>query len=509
MPDVHIGVNDLHRLDEPGVDETIRLEFWRRGDLRHQLRPNGQAWAAKFVDKVSTEAPGPDPICLETHRRFGKSYFWCSKGSTRCISLPGQFVKYGAPGKEQARNIVVPNLMEVLRYCPQDLRPIPRGTTYRFRTKPRSRTGHLQDSEESVLQIEGLNDNPDKLRGEACDEFYMDEVRDVKDPEYVLNDVISWQFVGRLRPLVGMTSTPPKTMDHPWITKYLPEAINAGRFFRCRASENPDFTKEDEKIVLQIVGSKDSIAWQREAECRHVTDISDMIVPEWVDARKDCIREVKRPEYFLPDAVADFGFIDYTHILFGYVDFLEHRLVIEDEVRVHYETLGQIAARWRERELMVWPEPSDRARGHYRRLADSDPLALQSISKDHHLPVSPVIKYDKDAQLAQYRHAVQQRQIVIDPCCEQLIYQHDNGVWDEKRKKWESSATLGHCDGLAAAVYMLRMARFSKNPYPAKQRDIQRECFVREQLREYDEPGKYDSPVVRAFSRKKKRPRPR
>ena len=98
--------------------------------------------------------------------------------------------------------------------------------------------------------------------------------------------------------------------------------------------------------------------------------------------------------------------------------------------------------------------------------ADATLQQLIDFQTDHGLTVEPAMKHDKDATLATLRTNIQEEKIIIDPKCSRLIYQLENGVWNEERTKWLRSSELGHCDGVAALGYFVRMARWRKNPWP-------------------------------------------
>jgi len=449
---------------DPQFRRAYRDSLWYEGDLSFDLRRHGQTWIYDFIMAAYEEDPGPAPFCIETHRRLGKSHLGTSFCTSRSIRKPGQRCVYSAPTKEQALPIVRPNLATVLQTCPRPLKPKPNKWQYIFRN-PR----WPQPSEPSLIEIFGVNANPDAARGAFCDLLIVDEAGYINNLEYFMNDVMAFQFMGRERPMVIMLSTPPSTMDHPWITKYIPEAKAAGRHMVVKLSENPDVTPLDEVFVLQLCGSRESIAWRREAECEHVTDPDFMIVPEWLTARDNAIRSQERPSYYIPLISADLGWSDYSHILFGYVDFESQELVVVDEIWIHYESEGSIAAAIRLKEREAFSDSPLLSKTE--RIADTPPLTLHSLYNDHGVYFEAAWKHDSDTTLAQLRTAIQRGKVVVDPRCEQLIYQLDNGIWNEKRTDFVRSTTLGHCDGIKALAYANRQAPWDKNPFPDKRPD--------------------------------------
>src|SRR5690606_400644 len=118
-------------------------------------------------------------------------------------------------------------------------------------------------------------------------------------------EVLGFQFIGRDEPLLGMVSTPPRSMSHPFIVKYIPEAKARRRHLVIPASKNPDYTEQDKKVVIDICHGEDTIAYRREAECEHVTDEEAMVVPEWIKARASSFVEFEPPSYYFPMVTMD------------------------------------------------------------------------------------------------------------------------------------------------------------------------------------------------------------
>lgn len=463
------------QLEEALHDRDFRLAYrrslWYQGDLSAGLRPHGQLWLHNFVKSRHDTSPTAEPFLLETHRRLGKSNLGLRFLVSRGLKRPGQRMIYVAPTKKQAQPIVRPNMAVLCRGCPSRIRPRYQGEGYIIQN-PLWPPG----SEPSVIEIYGINTDPDAARGAHCDAAVIDEAGYVKRLEYFMGDVLAPQFVGRPDPLVLMLSTPPETMDHPFISHYIPEARSRGRYMGVKGSENPDFTYADEQVVLAFVGSKKSVSWRREVEIEHITDPSSMICPEWLDFREVSIEERGRPDAYIPLVSMDLGWSDFTHALFGYVDFRDQILVIEDEYFTHYESEGPIAEAIRAREAKLWTTTGQGFQGQVRRIADADPLVLRSFYDTFRLRFAPAIRHDKEATLASLRLLIAQQKLRIHPRCKSLIYQLDNGIWkdtpDGSKRDFIRSPTLGHCDGISALAYMNRQAPWKKNPFPPRAIDV-------------------------------------
>lgn len=484
----------------PEVAAAVKRELWYQGRLRYGLRRHGQRRAWDFVEAGQAKSPTPHPYVLEFHRRLGKSHLILMRMVARCLSRPEQRCLYGLPTERDALRIVIPNLARVLEDCPPELRPRKAGMTWYFENPAWGEAGKL-----SELSVIGINHNPEGGRGAGVDEACVDEAGYCEHLEHWLRNVVGPQFIGRHKPTLVLISTPPKTMDHPFIKTYIPLARSCGRYLKIPCSENDDFGEEDREICRIAVGREDSIAWRREMLCEHVTDPSAMIVPEWLDAEAELTREVERPVFFQPESAGDLGWEDYAHILFGYVDFRRQTLVVEDEIWRHYTTPGDLARMWREKEeaLYAGAPPEGPWENRFRvpylrnmlRLVDAPALTVAGLTHDHGLEVFAAAKHDRDATIAELRSVVQERRVVIHPRCEQLLYQLKNGIWDEKRRDWVRSSELGHCDGIAALGYMVRQARWRENPQPPRKvRYAEEETFLR--LDDDDVP---DHPIARLW----------
>jgi hypothetical protein len=167
------------------------------------------------------------------------------------------------------------------------------------------------------------------------------------------------------------------------------------------------------------------------------------------------------PTHFYPLASADVGYVDFFACLFGYVDFLEQKLIVEDEVVTKRKNTGEIVELIRAKEKALYgSHPSD-----IRRIADATPREIADLTQVYHLPFQAAERHDRESQLAVMRHNLAQGKIVIQERCRNLILQLGSGVRD-KNGKFERSESLGHCDAVAALVYMNRMASWHSNPYP-------------------------------------------
>jgi hypothetical protein len=448
----------LKNISEEEKRRLMQEELWYRGDLEYLLREQSQVPAYQFVHNWKTTNPDRlGPIVWNNHRRWGKSFALVCLCVERCLRYPNQEVRFGAPTFKQAVEIVQPLLRSVLNHCPEDMYPEKTGGRYKF-NNPRWGLPHA----ESALSIVSCKEGADDQRGLASDMVVLDECRDIDDLAYVIESVFLYHFSGRPNPLFILSSTPPNTTDHPWIDK-LYEAHREQRYFTMSVEQNKDFTKRDEEMLLAVCKTKESTTWRREALCEIVADEAAMIIPEFPRAKDITVVDSwPRPEWFFPHMAVDFGWIDMSAVLFGYIDFKNQLLIIEDEYVENYKTIGQIAAAIKEKEKNLGypdlPYP-------IRRFGDNDQLELANLRIDYQIPISSAEKYDRESAIALLRTKFQEGRIRIYNRCKNLIYQLENGLKDPKGK-FVRTEKCGHCDAIASLVYMNRMINWQANPYP-------------------------------------------
>lgn len=237
--------------------------------------------------------------------------------------------------------------------------------------------------------------------------------------------------------------------------------------------DNPQLTEQRKnQIVSRYIGGEEHPEFRREYLCEIIQDRDSVVIPEFdEESEKEIVREVDRPAYYDIYVAGDVGFKDLTAYLFGYWDWKNARLVIEDELVLdgtQYTTdslAGLIRAK--EYHLYQMQEP-------YLRIMDIDHRLIQDFQVHHNLFFVPTEKDNKEAAINQVRMLIAGKQIVIHPRCKNLIYQLKNATWDKNHKKFERigdslDKTLrgGHADAVDALIYLARNVDRSKNPYPS------------------------------------------
>lgn len=438
--------------------ERARNILWARGDVV-QLKLH----ATQLEMLKGFEASPARKYVINCSRRIGKSYFLCALSDRKARQKPGAQIKYAAPTAKAVRKIIKPIFNKLLSDCPKELRP-------RWSTADQA---YIYPNE-SMIHVAGTDQgNAENLRGTEADLAVVDEAGFIDELDYLIQDILLPQTLtcnGRIL----IASTPPKTPAHEYIQVYL-EAFTRGASITKTIYDNPLITKATIEEYMQESGGEHSTTWQREYLCEFVTDSESQIIPEFTDAkRRQLIKEVERPSHFDTYVGMDVGFEDLTFIVFGYWDFKNDRLVIEDEAvlqgqEVRTDNIASIVAN---REQDLWGKAA------YLKVSDNEPILLNDLSQLYNVSFAVTDKDEKDAQINNLRLLVVQNKLVIHPRCTSLIEHLKYGVWDKTRKKFARSKNYGHFDGIDALLYLARNVRRLKNPYPTQQHDINTEFFT-------------------------------
>lgn len=452
---------------DPAFRDGMHAQAIYAGNLSWVCRKHAQRDVYDFTGQWKVQHPDEaGPIVWNCHRGMGKSFLGLLMCVERCLKFPNQEVRFGSPTGVQTRDIAIPNLRLLLDLFPESCRelyPEKSGPSYSFRNPTWENKSAV-----STLHLVSCKDEAQSKRGPRSDFIFLDECRDIDDLTYVIDDVLWFHFTGRSSPLMILSSTPPDSCSHSYWTKYQAESEAEARYIRRNVEENQDFTKKDEKMLLAICKDKKSTTWKREALCLKVPNEKSMVIPEWVQdddevKRTSLFTEYQRPTHYFPHVVMDLGCMDNTAALFGYVDFEHAKLVVEDEVVVHYKSLGEIANLVKKKAAEVFPTPPFPLRW----IADNNGLELYTLRRDHQLYASAADRWDPEAGIAALRTKFVQGKIRINAKCKRLIEQLESGLKDERGKIIrDGNPEIGHLDAIMALVYMCRMIPWSRNPFP-------------------------------------------
>lgn len=442
--------------------KEARARLWEMGILEWKLDIT-QKKLYDFYNGVSEKT-----IVINCSRRLGKSYLLTIMALEQCIKYPRSIVKFLQPEVKMIRTNIRPVMDEILIDCPLTLRP-------QFKTQdnmyvfPNGSEIHLAGTD---------NGNHEKLRGGNAHLALIDEAGFCTDLKYIINSILiptTTLTKGR----VILSSTTPPNPDHEFV-KYMQYAEEKGTLARKTIFDavednknelNPRITQE---IVADIVKSMpngiEDDAFRTEYLCEIITDSKDSVVPEFSkEVQADTIVNWPRPVFFDRYTSMDIGFEDLTVVLFGYWDFDNAVLVIEEELVINGPSLttSKLAEEINAIESKLWTNQiTGEFQKPYLRVSDNNLILINDLQNDYGLTFLPTEKHNKDAFINQMRNMIQARQIIIDPACKTLISHLKAATWDKSRKTYKRSPDNGHYDAVDALAYMVRNIDFNRNPYP-------------------------------------------
>lgn len=439
-----------------GIDTSLSREdalrqAWETGFLDWKLREH-QIDLYQFVSTIEALK-----TVIKCARRFGKTFTLLLYLIEMAIRHPGIRMRYAAPTEKSLRAYVKPNMRTILGDCPVDLKPrwIAQDSMFSF----------VNGSE---LWLAGTDkEHAEKLRGPGTDLGVCDEAGFMSNLKYVVNDILlpsTMDCDGRL----VIVSTPPRTPGHDF-TLMFNEAVGTGSSYLKTVWENSWLMDRPDKLAeyIEAAGGRDSTTWKREYECQDIIDEATAVLVEGndQDLMNEIIKDYKRPEFFNSVTSMDPGFSpSHTGVLYGYIDFSNSLLVIEDELDVMRMRTDILATRIAKQELELGY--SGQLKGRHVRWSDIDPRLLQDLATMHGLNFAATNKDSLTAMVNQTRILLSQKKIRIHPRCKSLIGQIRSATWNDAKTGFDWSVQYGHYDLISALIYMIRNADWLGNPFP-------------------------------------------
>jgi len=460
---------------------VARTQRWRAGDLTYKLDRDQRADSVKLWSR-----PREDFVAAISRQR-GKSFWACCEAIGFALRKPGSRVCYVSLTQKSVHSIIEPQFRTILEDCPDDLRP----TLNQMR-------GIWEFKNGSQIAMSGTDGKQyERLRGTKAHFIVKDEAAFFSDYEEV-DAVLSPQTL-TTGGIALEISTPPETPGHPFEARFR-AALGNDRGVHRPIYGHPRMSsdeiewfiaREASKKAMTPEEFKQSTYFRREFLAEFVTEETRAVVPGWTQEReRELVRQTERPEFFDGYVGLDLGFGDPHAVLFGYLDFASHRLVIEDELLMRGANTEKLANAIKEKETAVWgadrwegtlrgstevaelPEYlRESASGNapaqpYLRVGDNDPLALADLQQKHRITFLPTAKDEKHLQLDMLDILVRRGELAIHPRCKNLIRQLYVTIWNRTRTQYER-INGEHGDLIDALVYMVRNVRWHRDPRPA------------------------------------------
>lgn len=448
-----------------------KQELWRRGQLQWKLGPHQKELYDLFHGtdhKIQTWL---------LSRRYGKTYTLCIFALEMCLRKPGSIVKFVSPTRLQVQNNIRPIIRQITEDCPDDLKPDFKTQDFIY---------YFPNGSE--LQLAGSESgHAEKLRGGSAHIAIIDEAQDVTD----LNNIIMSILLPTTLTTGGkvlLAGTPPRSTDHDFVTR-IEDAEARGSLIKKTIFQNIRLSKEQiqETIDQYPLGEK-SEEFRREYLCEIIKDQNISVVPEFTEElEKEIVKEWTRPPFFDGYVAMDLGGVDLTGLVFGYYDFKNNKIIIEDEIVMDFSlkdmNITTLTDKIKAKEESLWLNPlSQEVKKPYMRVSDINPIVTQEIAvkSRNEIFFMPTKKDDKEAAINNMRMLLGSKKIIIHPRCVNLLRHLRNVKWASVKNKntFGRSPDNGHYDLVDALIYMCRSVLFNKNPYPVGYEFNSKDVFI-------------------------------
>lgn len=392
---------------------------------------------------------------IECCRRFGKTTTIIVFILEMLKQNPGWICRWCGPWQKQVRQTIKPIVSQIQSFAKESDR-------FEYRTEDT----HYIHPNGSKLYIVGVNDDKgESARGPAANIIVADEYGTWKDPTYIIKSILFPQLEGQKGRWLIKASTPPPDLGHVYYLEK-EEAAREERFIQKIIWHKENLSQEEIEEIIKETGGMDSDAFKREYLCLPVANSEMLVIPEWGENEDALIFDdpYERPAFADKYVGGDSGFDDNTFLIFGFYDFENDTLMIEDELLFSNETSKVIVEAAKKKESKLW-----RGETPYTRVYDANKQLLWDVSSEHKYPVVIPNKDHKAAAINQLRVRIREQKLKIHKNCENLRRQLRVGLWkDEKHLDFQRTEGLGHLDGLAALMYLNRSVNTRRNPFPAK-----------------------------------------
>lgn len=210
--------------------------------------------------------------------------------------------------------------------------------------------------------------------------------------------------------------------------------------------------------------------------CELIKSATTSVLPEFTkELEKEVIKEWPKPPFYDAYVSMDLGGIDLTALLFGYYDFRNDKIIIEDEIEFDFSKqdkhLKLLVEEIKKKEADLWTNIlTNEVRKPYLRVSDINIIATNEISKISHNQIyfKNTAKDDKESAINNVRILLSHKKIIINPRCVNLIRHLRNVRWASEKNKstFGRSPDNGHYDFVDALIYFVRNVEFRKNPFP-------------------------------------------
>lgn len=397
-------------------------------------------------------------------RQSGKSYLMCVLAIETCLRTSNSIVKYACPKQKMVKTILKPIMRQILEDCPDDIRP---------EYKENDKLYVFPNGSE--IQMAGTdNQNYDSIRGGKCQLWIVDEAGFCTDLKTVVRSVLMPTTLTTNGRGILASTPDPDMPEHEFIKEFVEPAKMNGKLFQYTIYDNPlidDIGRN--KIISEYPGGIRNPQFRAEFLCEIVRNYENTVIPEFDDNTEKIIvtDKYKRPPFFDTYISMDIGGKDFTVVLFAYYDFLQGKVIIENEfVLKDKQNSERIKKGINQTSEELWGE-----KPIYLKFADNNNIILLNDLALNGLNFIPTKKDNKEAAINDVRIKIMNHEVIIHPRCKTLIYHLKYATWARKTDRSSSSSSYksflrsadgGHFDAVDALIYLIRNIIYGKNPYP-------------------------------------------
>lgn len=345
----------------------------------------------------------------------------------------------------------------------------------------------------SKLYIGGCSDSKElnKNRGTEADIIVMDEFGFFEyKPKYLLESVLYPQLQTTKGQMI-ITSTPPEDLTHYYVEQ-VHLARTRGFLFEWTIDDsiNSWMDEETHQMIIESCGVEgiESEAYKREYKCMFIAPKNRLVIPEAGKANIE-VGSIKRPQKSLYYCQWDLGLVDYTFAIWGFYDFKQAKLFIEEEMMENYTTTPKLVEKARIIEQGLHIQPEDGWVQEFKRFSDNDAQQIMDMNAPIEqgglgYSIMPIVKRSSDKGVSflescinNLRVAIGSERIQISKKCVNLLTQVRFGLWNAQRTDFVRTEVLGHLDGLMALAYLWKNIEFDKNPYPPDPKNLEKFAY--------------------------------
>lgn len=448
-----------------------RHALWRAGNLAWKLEPANR----RLYEQIRNCRDGV--FATEGSRKGGKSF---AHGVIACetgIRNPGKRINWAAITGKESRSVLLPILEEISRDAPPEHKGrhdtqenrwlFPNGAYIQLigaETRQDCEKGRGPSSILSIVDEAGFHDHLAYLYDS------------ILEPQQLRIDRVPGTFVG----MMLLVSTTPYAPVHEFC-KRADAAATRGAYIRRTIWEGDWPRSRTERYIERKAGERNMTVaefmatthFRREFMSERVVDTDVVVFPEFHAKREAVVREHPRPigfeKYIYKHVGVDLGGMrDKYGFLYGYVDFTNAKVVIEDEALLAKPNTEQVAAELAEHEARLWPDANpDRIS---RDIDDDTERTIRDLWDVHKIQSRKAVKQGpgggRAAAIGMIRTFLQMESLIIHPRCIELQKQLLTATRNKTGNDFERTAE-GHFDLCAALMYFVRSVSLTTNPYPA------------------------------------------